>query len=181
MDRICKNCKKNFLKTRKNRGNWMYCSRKCYSEDHHVLTNCAVCNTEFRHHKTKKRRFCGISCSNKSRYEIILIPCKVCGTNFRKSNDNSFFCSNECYNKSGNRSKNKVRDKNPNFIRGKFSYRKYALRELPNECIICKKTEKLDAHHIDENRENNELYNLAILCHSCHMKYHHNTLEFTEL
>jgi len=31
---------------------------------------------------------------------------------------------------------------------------------------------KLNAHHLDEDKTNNDLSNLVTLCHSCHMLYH---------
>ena len=39
-------------------------------------------------------------------------------------------------------------------------------------CVICSKTTKLCVHHIDKNRQNNTLENLATLCSSCHGKIH---------
>lgn len=56
---------------------------------------------------------------------------------------------------------------------GFSSYRKQALRYYPNECAICGYSEEVDileVHHIDENRQNNNLENLIILCPNCHKK-----------
>ena len=47
-----------------------------------------------------------------------------------------------------------------------------AMRDLPNICNRCGSTNYLVAHHIDENRENNELSNFEILCKKCHQKHH---------
>ena len=33
---------------------------------------------------------------------------------------------------------------------------------------------KIDIHHIDADRNNNDIYNLEALCGSCHRKEHHN-------
>ena len=177
MENTCKFCNKIKPVTRNHRADRLYCSRACYNLHHHTITKCLVCNKEFIHHSTKKRQFCSISCSNKSRYPDKFKKCKQCGKeilalNWKREN---IFCSVECFDDSGIRSLKKIREKNPNFITGKFSYRSYALRELPNLCAICNSIEKLDAHHIDSNRDNNDLSNLIILCHACHMKYHHGT------
>lgn len=54
-----------------------------------------------------------------------------------------------------------------------YSYRNYAFRNYAHECAICKWSEDediLEVHHIDENRENNDLNNLIILCPLCHRK-----------
>ena len=45
-------------------------------------------------------------------------------------------------------------------------------------CTECGKTteendREMDVHHIDENKMNNDLSNLILLCRSCHMKLHH--------
>jgi len=47
-----------------------------------------------------------------------------------------------------------------------------AMRELPNVCNRCGAKEKLLAHHIDHNRQNNELSNFEILCKKCHQAHH---------
>lgn len=52
-------------------------------------------------------------------------------------------------------------------------YRKNAFKNYPHECAICKWNEDddvLEVHHIDENRQNNEIDNLIILCPTCHKK-----------
>ena len=53
------------------------------------------------------------------------------------------------------------------------TYRKIALRTYPNRCSVCGYEEgpdSLEVHHIDENRENNALENLIVLCPNCHRK-----------
>ena len=56
---------------------------------------------------------------------------------------------------------------------GKASYRKRALRHFPNECSVCgyNVVEVLEVHHKDNNRENNVLTNLDILCPTHHVEY----------
>lgn len=53
------------------------------------------------------------------------------------------------------------------------TYRDMAMREYAHQCAICgwKEDEDiLQVHHIDENRQNNALKNLIILCPNCHAK-----------
>lgn len=53
------------------------------------------------------------------------------------------------------------------------NYRKLAFRNYEHKCSICGWDEDasiLEVHHIDENREHNELDNLIILCPICHRK-----------
>jgi hypothetical protein len=51
-------------------------------------------------------------------------------------------------------------------------YHKLAFDNYDNVCNRCKTDEKLLVHHIDEDRTNNELHNLEILCKRCHQKHH---------
>ena len=73
--------------------------------------------------------------------------------------------------------------------RGGISFEPYGLEFNENlkevirnrdkrKCWICEKTElenckKLDVHHIDYNKQNNNPENLILLCHSCHTKTNH--------
>ena len=52
-------------------------------------------------------------------------------------------------------------------------YRKIAFRNYPHKCNCCGWSEDerlLEVHHIDSNRDNNDLSNLVILCPICHRK-----------
>lgn len=53
------------------------------------------------------------------------------------------------------------------------NYRLRAMSNLPHRCMVCGWDEDeriLEVHHINENRQNNELENLVILCPTCHRK-----------
>lgn len=53
------------------------------------------------------------------------------------------------------------------------NYRKKAFSNYPHLCLNCGWSEDediLEVHHIDENRENNKIDNLMILCPTCHRK-----------
>jgi len=51
-------------------------------------------------------------------------------------------------------------------------YRRIAFENLPNLCEICGSLNQLRVHHKDQNRLNNDLNNLMIVCKSCHNKIH---------
>lgn len=53
------------------------------------------------------------------------------------------------------------------------AYHKRAQKLLGDRCETCGATENLDAHHKDLDITNNDPSNVATLCHSCHMKWHH--------
>lgn len=52
------------------------------------------------------------------------------------------------------------------------TYHRLAFDNKPNLCNRCTETKNLLVHHIDHNRNNNELDNLEILCKRCHQKHH---------
>lgn len=64
-------------------------------------------------------------------------------------------------------------------------YRKNSqlLRALFNgDCIMCNKNcDKIEIHHNDRNRNNNDLYNLAHVCKDCHKLIHKSNFYFSDL
>lgn len=53
------------------------------------------------------------------------------------------------------------------------NYREKSFRTYEHECAICgwdEDKDVLEVHHIDENRDNNDISNLIILCPICHRK-----------
>ena len=54
----------------------------------------------------------------------------------------------------------------------KNGYLQRARKYRGDTCDLCGSKEKLDAHHKDRNRANNDPKNIQTLCHSCHMKMH---------
>lgn len=108
----------------------------------------------------------GISC----RKEIV---CPVCSKKFL-AGLNKKTCSRECANKNragmgykmGRQRKDKVKT---------FRLLKQRLMEQRGpSCEICKydKIPILQIHHIDRNRQNNDLSNLRLLCPNCHYEAH---------
>lgn len=102
------------------------------------------------------------------------LSCALCGKKFSrsphqiKSNKSGFFyCSREC----GNKHKNiLVQEEYPISVN---NYRQRAMQYYPNYCAVCEWKEDiriLEVHHIDENRNNNDIKNLIILCPICHRK-----------
>lgn len=74
----------------------------------------------------------------------------------------------------------KARDyrKNNPFIKERDKLRHFALMKLKEniikerkKCEKCGTTENLEIHH--RNYQSNELNNLVLLCHNCHIKEHH--------
>lgn len=109
--------------------------------------------------------------------------CSNCGKEIYRPNSKVkqnksgyFYCSQQC----GNEHKNKIRKDNGEWDHSN-NYRRRALETYEHQCCICGWNEDeriLEVHHIDENRENNDINNLCILCPTCHRKI---TLGYYEL
>jgi len=51
-------------------------------------------------------------------------------------------------------------------------YINLAFKNYPAICTKCHSYQDLEVHHKDDNRNNNDIANLQILCHNCHLKIH---------
>ncbi len=111
------------------------------------------------------------------------VQCAYCGkmvyrtpSQLTKSQTGLFYCSHEC----GNLHKNQLR-KLAGEWDNSLNYRLKALNALEHKCVVCGWNEDeriLEVHHIDENREHNNIENLCILCPTCHRKI---TLQYYKL
>ena len=66
---------------------------------------------------------------------------------------------------------NKGGENNSNWKTGISVYREYKRDE--NCCEFCGEDDKLEVHHLDENRDNNDVDNLVKVCITCHGRLHH--------
>lgn len=130
---------------------------------------CKICESEFEAPNWQKRKYCSIKCYAKSRIKIKeIFNCLHCGKEF---NDGRYFrqrkyCSNQC--------KGKI-----HLTQWKPSYscirKRFDLRGMISQCEMCgynAHPEILGIHHKDENRKNNDLSNLIVLCPNCHSLQH---------
>lgn len=158
-----------------------------------IKVKCLIHNLEFEtkyenvRRATRKHHICPI-CQEEDKNKIYEkdrqeVECAYCNQKFmkaisklEKSKSGLYFCCREHKDlaqriSSGNEFE-KIRPKHYGKIEGK-NYREKALREYEHKCSICNWNEDVDileVHHIDENRENNQLSNLIILCPLCHRK-----------
>ena len=141
--------------------------------------------------QSHKRRFCGKECffefrkkTKRQKAASLTIACSTCGnptkkarSELRRSKSGNVFCSLSCstaYNNTIYRSG----DNNPHWAGGQSSYRTRALKHYGTECqnidceLRCCSLEvpeaMLDVHHIDDDRNNNHINNLVVLCIYCH-------------
>ena len=136
---------------------------------HHV---CPYCLEE-----DKKERF---------KNSQIELTCAYCGKKFTRAlskTENSksglYFCCRQHKDLAQRLTSGEVFDKIRPEHYGKIdqmtisNYRKKAFYNFEHKCAICGWNEDesiLEVHHIDQNRQNNQLSNLIILCPICHRK-----------
>lgn len=159
-------------------------------------TYCKVCNKLLKRSpsaiKNRKNIYCSKQCQGEAKHYANGkdIKCAYCGKNIKRSNfrlvkTKQHFCSAECQHKLI-KPPLMVGINHPRWLGG-FNRRGYPREEWNNtlklsirqrdnfKCKICGVPEeecftKLDIHHIDYDKNNNNPNNLIALCHSCHSK-----------
>ena len=146
---------------------------------------CKVCLNSFYAKPSALLKGNGKYCSTDCQYAVQKtgkdVPCDECGAmtykrpkDIGRSKSKKFFCGKSCQTKW--RNKIYIGDKHKNFKTGEGSYRVFMSRsKLLKQCQLCKTKDEraLAVHHIDKNRKNNKIENLAWLCHNCHFLVHH--------
>ena len=131
--------------------------------DNHECPNCG------KHHQQENV----VVCANCGK-ELIRSSSKI------KSNaSGNFYCSKQC----GNQHKNNIRKENGEWDNSATTYRKRAFESYEHKCCVCGWGEDeriLEVHHIDQNRTNNFIDNLCILCPTCHRKITLNYYKLTK-
>lgn len=153
-----------------------------------ITIECDYCKRQFHLSKTiyNKRRkrnihiYCSRQCAAKARMTLQKFTCFKCGKTFYrqplrnlKSKSGKIFCSRSCSNSYTNTFR---------FKTSINTYRRIAFEKLPHKCNVCGWNDDeriLEVHHIDENRKNNNIENLIILCPICHryLTLHLKTLD----
>lgn len=153
-----------------------------------VTKSCLECQQTFeaplREVNRGNGKFCNLKCSGLHNAKqrppapTVQVICKHCRKPFvrrpyrMKAKTGLYFCSVECHNTAAKeRLDLSLR---PNWTEdASSSYRKRALEHYGPICSRCKYTgTALQAHHIDENRSNNDIKNLMVLCSNCHIEKH---------
>ena len=154
-----------------------------------AVVKCIECSKEFYAKPFWIKKGWGKYCSSKCQHAGMRtgkdVPCHMCdkitykqGKDFKRSKSGLFFCSKSCQTKWRNQLY--VGEKHSNYTTGIYSYRSVLDRhKIPKICKLCKNADirVLAVHHIDKNRKNNKLKNLAWLCHNCHFLVHHDEKE----
>jgi len=150
-----------------------------------VLVSCKTCSKEFKakpsHVKNGYAKYCSRECGYEGMRKGSYRKCDLCGINAYKkrrqlngSKSGKFFCSKSCQTKWRNGLY--TGKDHSNWKHGRNVYRTILNNsDKKKECQICKTqdTRVLEGHHIDRNRQNNVIENLAWLCCNCHFLVHH--------
>lgn len=153
------------------------------------VVKCKICSKEFyvkpSHIELGYGKYCSMECTYKGRKKGKIIDCFLCSKkvykskqSLRRSKSKKYFCSKSCQTRW--RNSLYIGSKHSNYINGKGSYRGLLIRnKIPQVCKLCGIKDKrvLAAHHVDKNRMNNRVKNLAWLCYNCHFLVHHDNVE----
>lgn len=157
-----------------------------------MIINCKHCNKEFdcenkRYNysrKNNKNIFCSAICYNSYKKEINNVKqnCAKCGkevirhkSQLSKSKTGNLYCNTSCA-VSNNNKLFKTGSNHPNYKNAGSRYRNKALLHYDHICMDCGNDDYdvLEVHHIDQDRSNNKLDNLCVICANCHLKRHKN-------
>jgi hypothetical protein len=115
---------------------------------------CLKCNGQISSDKYRSAKYCSIRCNNAARslaHRIRKGLIKKPGTG---SGGNQWGTDNHMYRT------------------GIGTFSKRAFQYYGRKCNRCGSLEKLVVHHQDEDRTNNVLENLEVLCRKCHQNHH---------
>jgi hypothetical protein len=136
-----------------------------------MIVKCLYCKKEFSVYPSQIKKgggkYCSMSCRATHR-NIIDNPVNKPGVKDKISKNHADVSgkNNPMYGRKGNKA--------PSYKDGRNSfgggYRGKGLINLQNSCFLCGESNinKLVVHHKDENRQNNKLNNLQIVCYKCH-------------
>ena len=150
---------------------------------------CSFCGKTFKKKDSQielcLKHYCSLTCAEQGRKKGKFVKCSTCSKevyktlgNLIRSKTNKYFCCRTCSNRWT--CKEKMGEGSPNWVSGESSYKKILSRVTTKpECLKCGKTDVriLCVHHLDKNRKNNKLQNLAWLCRNCHFLVHNYNLK----
>ena len=160
------------------------CLKKYNKQKNWKTVQCEQCKKNFEKQnsqiKKSNRNYCSKKCYNNSKFSGKNIPCSFCKSLIYRSKHrlelfNFHYCNHHCREKHlfPNKKQNikLTNKKTPNCRNKALKY--YGLICQNKECLLKNNEIKilkcyLDVDHIDSDRTNNSIENLAVLCVFCH-------------
>lgn len=146
-----------------------------------VEVKCEVCCSIFTRQKRKLNlHSCSIKCNNVLKGTSIEVICDNCGvptfkakSKLENSRSGKYFCCRACKDEAQTYM-TEIQPSHYGTGTGVHSYREKAFRAYKPICSECGFSNilALEVRHIDEDRDNNDLSNLRILCANCHSIQH---------
>ena len=145
------------------------------------LIECDFCKKEFLkvNKNIRDNNYCSPICSSNAQKDRVKLDCTMCGKKFKRvksklkgSKNGYYFCSRKCK-EYAQSFKSDFEGITPSHYNGSRSYSPKAFATY-NKCCDCGEDKRylLFVHHIDSNRDNNNISNLVVLCANCHIKRH---------
>lgn len=147
--------------------------------------SCDYCKDEYKKQKrfagSTQEHYCSTACYNEDKIRL-KVYCAHCGKLFsikpsqtKGSKSGLHFCSREHKDLAQSYMKEIQPD---HYGTGLVDYRAKAFNVYDKVCSICGYDNEyaLEVHHIDKNRDNNDISNLKIVCANCHTLIHKGKL-----
>lgn len=146
-----------------------------------VELSCDECHLPFLKRKSfvAEKNYCSRQCAKSAQVTSCEYKCDLCSELFTrkpsalaKSKSGLLFCTRKCKDEA-QRIENNFTEMHPPHY-GQFSsnrYRDTAYAVFPKVCMACgwcKYKKLMEVHHLDSDRSNNDISNLAVLCPICH-------------
>lgn len=141
---------------------------------------CNSCGCKFLKRKDwiRDKNYCNPQCSSVQLKTKVEVVCAKCSNIFLKrpsaiqaSKSGLTFCSRKCKD-DAQRLVNGFGALHPDHYGSTNRYRDIAYRVFPRKCMACsffdEYPELMQVHHIDSDRNNNDISNLAVLCPTHH-------------
>lgn len=139
---------------------------------------CLTCEGTFYAPKHRPRKYCSRKCAKTRRKSSVSLTCCTCGSSFTRKPSKiksgahgKFFCSRKCKDIAQSYAGNCPEIRPGHYNGFNSRYRRKAIAHYGARCVRCAYDayeQMLDVHHRDENRKNNEIENLEVLCVWCH-------------